>query len=194
MTGSQKKGSLELAQWFDGLNDDPSLALPGRRPVGSSAADRTDCEVSMADSAPTSLTTGEAGEDGPQRPRRGIQRLHCSAAEAARMAREASLDIVTMSHFLPHQCLLPEKRFLIYPSFAKMSGSAPLGSRVASIEPAVHVFGHTHFSWDTTDTVSGTRFVQAPLSTPAEREGRPGEYGGSARGFAGRSVRQLSSG
>lgn len=48
------------------------------------------------------------------------------------------------------QELLPEKRFLYYPGLAKAAGSQALGARIAALAPDVHIFGHTHFSWDAT--------------------------------------------
>ena len=46
------------------------------------------------------------------------------------------------------QALLPEKRYLFYPNLAKAAGSVPLAQRLRALTPDVHVFGHTHFSWD----------------------------------------------
>lgn len=47
------------------------------------------------------------------------------------------------------QALLPEKRYLFYPNLAKAAGSHPLAQRLQALQPDVHIFGHTHFSWDT---------------------------------------------
>ena len=47
------------------------------------------------------------------------------------------------------QALLPEKRYLFYPNLAKAAGSAPLARRIQALQPDIHIFGHTHFSWDT---------------------------------------------
>lgn len=47
------------------------------------------------------------------------------------------------------QALLPEKRYLFYPNLAKAAGSVPLAKRLQALQPDVHIFGHTHFSWDT---------------------------------------------
>jgi hypothetical protein len=49
-------------------------------------------------------------------------------------------------------------------------GSEPLHRRVASLQPDVHVFGHTHFGWDA--EVEGVRYLQAALATPKERTKR----------------------
>eukprot|EP00898_Chlorokybus_atmophyticus_P002574 jgi/Chlat1/3317/Chrsp22S03413 len=103
-------------------------------------------------------------------------------------------DILTFSHFLPRQELLPEKRNLFYPNLPKASGSNYLERRLRGIHGengnpnAVHLFGHSHFSWDATH--NGIRrvkvelcwvadiglyvelaytYVQAPLAYPNER-------------------------
>jgi predicted phosphodiesterase len=79
-------------------------------------------------------------------------------------------DVISFSHFLPDMRLIPEKRFLFYPNLTKASGSLLLKERVALLHPDVHVFGHTHFAWDS--KVGGTRYIQAPLCSPLERERR----------------------
>ncbi|PSC74940.1 Metallo-dependent [Micractinium conductrix] len=90
----------------------------------------------------------------------------------------AAADIISFSHFLPHQSLIPEKRFLMYPNLAKAVGSAPLAARLARLRPDprqpgpdIHLFGHTHFAWDAR-AADGTRYMQAPLCSPAERQKR----------------------
>lgn len=61
--------------------------------------------------------------------------------------RPATEPLVTFSHFLPRQELLPEKRFLFIPTLPKASGSPFLAARLAALAPTVHCFGHTHFAW-----------------------------------------------
>ncbi len=56
--------------------------------------------------------------------------------------------MISFSHFVPDQRLLPEKRYLTFPNLAKAAGSLPLGARVRALAPDIHVFGHTHFAWD----------------------------------------------
>lgn len=75
--------------------------------------------------------------------------------------------IITFSHFLPLQELLPEKRMLFQPNLAKAVGSQLLAKRVQQLKPAAHIFGHTHFNWDC--TIDGTRYIQRPLAYPKER-------------------------
>ena len=90
-------------------------------------------------------------------------------------------DILSMSHFLPYQDLLPEKRYLTYPNLPKAVGSIPLCNRIQSlVKPDIHVFGHTHFAYDLTlhrhhdadGSTTTTRFIQAPLCAPLERRRR----------------------
>ncbi|CAK0813667.1 unnamed protein product, partial [Prorocentrum cordatum] len=90
---------------------------------------------------------------------------------------------VSFSHFLPRAELLPEKRTLFYPHLSKAVGSLPLRDRVRALRPDLHVFGHTHYAWAA--EVEGTRFLQACLAYPREREERPfsvkcGDGGGQA--------------
>eukprot|EP00967_Tisochrysis_lutea_P102484 scaffold154328_cov32-Tisochrysis_lutea.AAC.1 len=85
--------------------------------------------------------------------------------------RGKGAKVISFSHFLPRIELIPEKRFLIYPPLTSAVGSIPLGRRVQSLEPDLHVFGHTHFGWDA--TIDGVRYLQAALATPAERARRP---------------------
>lgn len=84
---------------------------------------------------------------------------------------DSGVYVVSFSHFLPHQDLLPEKRFLYYPNLAKAVGSDYLGRRVfEEIRPDAHVYGHTHFTQDMMK--EGIRFVQWPLGYPKEQRRR----------------------
>jgi len=77
--------------------------------------------------------------------------------------------VVSMSHFLPLQELLPERRVLSLPSLPRACGSDLLLRRVLRLQPTAHVFGHTHFEWDA--TICGTRYVQWPMGYPREQRG-----------------------
>lgn len=93
----------------------------------------------------------------------------------ARVAADGC-QVITFSHFLPRLELCPEKRMLFYPHLPKIVGSHWLEARVRAVHGAAggpaacHVFGHTHFCWDS--TLDGIRYVQAPLAYPSERAKR----------------------
>uniref|UniRef100_A0A061S2J1 Metallo-dependent protein n=1 Tax=Tetraselmis sp. GSL018 TaxID=582737 RepID=A0A061S2J1_9CHLO len=90
------------------------------------------------------------------------------AAELRRQRREGRRPpVITFSHFLPLQELLPEKRMLFHPNLAKACGSDWILPRIRELSPLVHVFGHTHFNWDA--EIDGVRYIQRPLGYPRER-------------------------
>ncbi|XP_011046109.1 PREDICTED: uncharacterized protein LOC105140812 isoform X3 [Populus euphratica] len=74
--------------------------------------------------------------------------------DAIKLIKNTCTQIITFSHFLPRQELCPEKRMLFYPNLPKIIGSDFLEVRIRSIHgsegnaSACHVFGHTHFCWD----------------------------------------------
>jgi len=75
--------------------------------------------------------------------------------------------LVTFSHYAPRFECVPEKRFLLEPCLAKVSGSDHLGELVLSLKPDVHVFGHTHIPIDI--DLDGTYYLQWPLGSPREQ-------------------------
>jgi hypothetical protein len=75
------------------------------------------------------------------------QRL-CSCIAEGRKHRGDG--VISFSHFLPRIELMPEKRFLYLPTLSKAVGSDYLKRRVEQLRPDLHVFGHTHFGWDST--------------------------------------------
>lgn len=77
--------------------------------------------------------------------------------------------VISFSHFLPRQELLPEKRMLVFADLHKVSGSVHLEEQVRRLMPDVHVFGHTHLPMDT--TIEGIRYVQWALGNPREQSG-----------------------
>lgn len=98
-------------------------------------------------------------------------------------AADASVPIVSFSHFLPRLELCPEKRMLFYPNLPKAVGSDFVMRRIQNLRAEqppgarrvrthVHCFGHTHFGWDA--TIDGVRYIQAPVSYPHEWKQRPG--------------------
>ncbi len=102
-----------------------------------------------------------------------FDRMNTGPTWDAMLETRHECDVISFSHFLPHLALLPEKRFLFYPGLAKASGSIPLAKRIAALKPDIHLFGHTHFAWDAMlPDLPGTRFIQAPLAAPPERQRR----------------------
>uniref|UniRef100_A0ACD5TP12 Uncharacterized protein n=1 Tax=Avena sativa TaxID=4498 RepID=A0ACD5TP12_AVESA len=96
--------------------------------------------------------------------------------DAIEEVKKNSKELLTFSHFVPRQELCPEKRMLFYPNLPKLIGSDYLERRLRAIHnsaeagAACHVFGHTHFCWDS--VVDDIRYVQAPLAYPRERKRR----------------------
>merc|ERR1712113_48907 len=86
--------------------------------------------------------------------------------------------IISFSHFLPRQELIPEKKMLFEKNLPKAVGSDFLMHRINSLQPNIHIFGHTHFSWDC--VLEGVRYVQWPLAYPHERRRRRNEGKGWA--------------
>ena len=74
--------------------------------------------------------------------------------------------VITFSHFLPREELLPEKRFVMEPLLSRVVGSDVLESQVRRLHPHLHLFGHTHIPIDL--ELDGIRYVQWPLGYTRE--------------------------
>eukprot|EP00388_Colpodella_angusta_P007907 GDKJ01021978.1.p1 GENE.GDKJ01021978.1~~GDKJ01021978.1.p1 ORF type:complete len:412 (+),score=50.84 GDKJ01021978.1:142-1377(+) len=149
---AEKRGE-NLSRYIDSINDlvcDRATRLPDEGP--SAAAGRgVEVFANMKQVEEFSRKVRESGEKN----------------------NEYYRQSVTFSHFLPCIELIPEKRFLFFHELAKACGSDFLKERVKSISPQMHIFGHTHFGWDSyTQEIKDTRFVQACLGYPKERERR----------------------
>lgn len=79
-----------------------------------------------------------------------------------------ALDTESLILIGVEQALLPEKRMLFQPNLAKAVGSDYIQRRIEELRPIAHIFGHTHFAWDT--VADGVRYVQWPLAYPQERQ------------------------
>lgn len=79
--------------------------------------------------------------------------------------------VLSLSHFLPRIELLPERRYMAFPHLMKIVGSKFLGRRVDRLRPTCHVFGHTHYGWDS--EIDGVRYMQGALGSAMERKRDP---------------------
>jgi hypothetical protein len=86
-----------------------------------------------------------------------------AAVRASSTAGGGPRALVTFSHFVPTRELHRGYGYL-----GDVEGSVPLGEQVRRLTPAVHVFGHTHWTIDA--TLGPTRYVQYPLGYAHERE------------------------
>jgi len=76
--------------------------------------------------------------------------------------------VISFSHYLPRQELVPEKRFLSEPLLSKVIGSDVLEAQVRRLQPDLHLFGHTHIPMDR--ELDGIRYLQWPLGYYREAE------------------------
>ncbi|MEW5298995.1 MAG: hypothetical protein WDW36_002056 [Sanguina aurantia] len=178
-------GDLGVAQMLDAWNEFPNPPLAGLRSSstcgctsgnGTSSSDGGGSDNGGGDGSSTrsdgssssSSSRSSSSGDGCSSP--CCPNGHWSSVLKA----AAGHPVLSFSHFLPRLELLPEKRFLMFPNLAKAVGSSPLNTRVQQLTAVasshVHVFGHTHFAWDT--TLDGVRYLQAPLCYPTERSRR----------------------
>ena len=74
--------------------------------------------------------------------------------------------VISFSHFLPREELLPEKRFVMEPLLSRVVGSDALEAQVRRLGPHLHLFGHTHIPMDL--ELEGIRYVQWPLGYARE--------------------------
>ena len=79
-----------------------------------------------------------------------------------------SVKVISFSHFLPHNSLLPFLSVWMKPSLPLVTGSTKLGEQVKQIKSDVHLFGHSHI--DAEKAIKQTRFIQHSLGHPSERK------------------------
>jgi predicted phosphodiesterase len=72
--------------------------------------------------------------------------------------RRYDAPVVTFSHFVPRPELVPSVKYLSFRGLPLVAGSLGLEEQIRIIQPAVHVFGHTHIAEDR--VVDGVRYVQ----------------------------------
>ena len=92
-----------------------------------------------------------------------------AALSAGAAGRRRPPFVLSLSHFVPRQELLPEKRLLTQSQLHKVSGSTPLREQLRELAPDLHVYGHTHLNMDLI-LEDGVRYVQWALGTPREQQ------------------------
>ena len=75
--------------------------------------------------------------------------------------------VVTFSHFLPREDLLPPKEYLRISWLGSVSVCAALDEQIRKLESIAHVCGHTHTTVDR--VIDGVRYVQNAVRYPKER-------------------------
>lgn len=75
--------------------------------------------------------------------------------------------VITFSHFLPREELLPPKEYLRIDWLGSVSVCAALDTQIRQLGSTVHVCGHTHTRVD--HVIDGVRYVQNAVRYPKER-------------------------
>lgn len=175
-TGPTKVGDflwiVPLWSWYH-ASWDKEPDIPGAYPIEKVMMDFHACDWSSVSELKAS------GDDSlaqyfDQMNEKDFSRIVEEIKSARIISEQKGIDgpvVVSFSHFLPHQELLPEKRWLRYPNLAKACGSDYLAERLRVLKPECHVYGHTHFTQDQR-LQDGTRYVQWPLGYPREHSRR----------------------
>lgn len=174
---------VPLASWHHASWDtDPPLRAPPGMQLTVDPKQRHSASDDACCKWPSHLQPGsdalaaavDARNDTPEY-REAIASIARERAEAAAAGHLPPL-VVSLSHMLPKQALLPEKRHLFMPTLHEIVGSSFLNERVEALAPHVHCFGHTHFAWDQTlpsaDRAHEVRYVSWPLGSPHEQARR----------------------
>lgn len=177
-----ENGSRVLAERVSRLNEGTlqllTSHLPPAPPAGRAAPTRKLTKVetyALYDEAPRGPESGLWSSVDPNTfftpltTPRSAQRLGGGASDGGeKLAAARRPFIVSASHMVPRQELIPEKRMLLQPSLHRVSGSEPLEAQIRRLMPDIHAFGHTHLNMDL--TLDGVRYVQWPLGTPREQK------------------------
>jgi len=75
--------------------------------------------------------------------------------------------VITFSHFLPREDLLPPKEYLRIDWLGSVSVCAALDNQIRQLGSTLHVCGHTHTRVDR--EIDGVRYVQNAVRYPKER-------------------------
>ena len=158
----------DATNFFTRRHIDGYLAEQQRRAQEAVKRSRRAASAAAAAAAATSGEESTGGTAGGH-----VEASSASTAAEAAARQRAGAFVVSLSHFVPRQELLPEKRALWQPNLHKVSGSLPLERQLRQLMPDLHVFGHTHLNMDA--TIDGVRYVQWPLGTPRERKSQTSE-------------------
>jgi predicted phosphodiesterase len=75
--------------------------------------------------------------------------------------------VITFSHFIPRAELMPPKEYMRIRWLPKVSLCAGLDAQIRQLNPAVHVCGHTHTTFDR--EIENVRYIQNAVRYPKER-------------------------
>lgn len=75
--------------------------------------------------------------------------------------------VITFSHFIPREDLLPPKEYLRISWLSHVSICKALDAQIRRLESRVHVCGHTHTTFDR--VIDNVRYVQNAVRYPKER-------------------------
>jgi hypothetical protein len=81
--------------------------------------------------------------------------------------RTYDAPVITFSHFIPREDLLPPPEYLRISWLGNVSICAALDDQIRQLNSAVHICGHTHTTFDR--VVDGVRYLQNAVRYPKER-------------------------
>jgi hypothetical protein len=130
MPGHDQQGSEVTAAWFDDANES-SLQQPGwalLQQVQATTVTSSRCSSAGSETSGNSRSNGNGSSGSSSGNSSGDGSGDGGSSRGT--PGKSELDIISFSHFLPHQDLLPEKRMLTYPNLVS---SACIG---ANMDPA----------------------------------------------------------
>jgi Icc-related predicted phosphoesterase len=78
--------------------------------------------------------------------------------------KEYDAPVITLSHFLPRQELLPAVERLSFKGLPLVAGTLALDRQIRALNSAIHVFGHSHIDFD--QVIEGVRYVHHAFDYP----------------------------
>lgn len=77
-------------------------------------------------------------------------------------------EVISFSHFLPLNELLPDLSKIKFKGLGKVSVCPDLIEQIKKIGSKTHIFGHTHLNCDV--VIDNVRYIQNALEYPRERK------------------------